>query len=73
METDKAQQVLARQIESIKGLGGMASSSPAFQKWKRDTAVAIERIFGKTGRHLKDFESIRYGRPLKRPKRSRSN
>ena len=60
METDKAKQILTRQIEAINSLGGMDSSSPAFQKWKRDTAVAIERIFGKGGRHLKDFDSLRY-------------
>src|SRR5437773_5317659 len=60
METEKAKQLLFRQIEAIKNLGGIDSSSPPFQKWKRDTAVAIEHIFGKTGRHLKDFDTIHY-------------
>lgn len=60
METEKAKQFLTRQIEATRNLVGTDSSSPAFQKWKRDTAVAIERIFGKTGRHLQDFESIHY-------------
>lgn len=31
-----------------------------FSKWKRDTEVAIEFIFGKETRHLKDFSQINY-------------
>ncbi len=34
--------------------------SQEFQKWKRDTQVALEKIFGEDTRHSKDFNSIRY-------------
>lgn len=34
--------------------------SPEFKKWHRDTGVAIERIFGKGGRHLEDFNTVTY-------------
>jgi hypothetical protein len=31
-----------------------------FKKWRRDTEIAIERIFGKETRHIKDFTQIDY-------------
>lgn len=31
-----------------------------YKKWRRDSEVAIERIFGEGTRHLKDFTDIRY-------------
>ena len=34
--------------------------SEDFEKWKRDTEVAIERIFGQETRHFKDFKNVRY-------------
>ena len=36
------------------------SGSQEFKKWHRDTEVALERIFGKDTRHLKDFNDIHY-------------
>lgn len=32
-----------------------------FNKWYRDTEVAIERIFGDKTRHIKDFSTIHFG------------
>ena len=32
-----------------------------FDKWDRDTEVAIERIFGDESRHIKDFTKSQYG------------
>jgi len=32
-----------------------------FDKWYRDTEVAIERIFGDKTRHIKDFTNIQFG------------
>jgi hypothetical protein len=32
-----------------------------YGKWRRDTAIAIGRIFGDESRHVKDFTSVRYG------------
>jgi hypothetical protein len=34
--------------------------SPDFKKWKRDTEVLIENVFGYNNRHIKDFNSLRY-------------
>ncbi len=54
-------------IKKLKELKGIAESliskprgSQEFIKWRRDTRVALERIFGKDTRHLKDFNDIRY-------------
>ena len=60
MDSGKSKEILTRQIEAIPGLNGRKEASPEFQKWKRDTEVAIERIFGKSGRHLTDFQRISF-------------
>ena len=36
------------------------SSEQNFKKWRRDTEVAVERIFGNGTRHMKDFQDVRY-------------
>ncbi|WP_254303354.1 hypothetical protein [Citrobacter koseri] len=45
-------------IPSLKG--HRASSTNSFDKWKRDTTVAIEKIFGKDSSHIKEFSNISY-------------
>jgi hypothetical protein len=60
MDSSKSKEILTRQIDAISGLVGKKEGSPEFQKWKRDTEVAIERIFGKSGRHLADFHRISF-------------
>lgn len=54
---------LQQQLSLIDEIGKMPRFSPDFKKWHRDTEVAIEKIFGKDSRHLKDFTDIRY-RPM---------
>ena len=51
---------LQRQLDSIDELRRTPRRDPAFEKWHRDTEVAIERIFGDGTRHLKDFTGIHY-------------
>jgi DpnII restriction endonuclease len=60
MTLQKAKQILTQQIEYAHLLRDRPRFCPEFKKWHRDTSVAIERIFGKDGRHLKDFTSISY-------------
>jgi len=60
MEKQKAIGILQRQIALIGTLKQRKRFSPQFKKWHRDTQIAIERIFGKDGRHLSDFTKIRY-------------
>jgi hypothetical protein len=60
MTTDKAKQILTGQIEEARSLQNGLRFSPEFNKWHRDTGVAIERIFGKGGRHLEEFNNITY-------------
>jgi hypothetical protein len=60
METEKAKELLSRQIEQTKSLDGFEAYAPVFKKWHRDTEIALEKIFGKQSRHLEDFNEITY-------------
>lgn len=51
---------LEEQIDEISEIKKYERFSPQYKKWKRDTEVAIENIFGSDTRHLDDFQSIRY-------------
>jgi pyrimidine deaminase RibD-like protein len=56
----QAIEILQNKIDLIPSLENGGESSPQFTKWRRDVEVAIERIFGKEERHLKDFRGITY-------------
>jgi hypothetical protein len=60
MDKQKAIARIENQISQIDEIASMPRFSPEFKKWKRDTEVAIERIFGEETRHVKDFADIRY-------------
>ncbi|MDB6124466.1 MAG: ATPase involved in repair [Pedosphaera sp.] len=49
-----------RQIGGVSGLSNSTAATPEFKKWKRDAEVAIAKIFGGSGRHLKDFAAISF-------------
>ncbi len=57
---DEAIEKLQRQLNRINDIKVKARFSPDFKKWRRDTEVAITRIFGEGTRHLKDFNDINY-------------
>jgi hypothetical protein len=52
--------ILERQRKAIEPLSANSISNPEFQKWRRDTEIAIGRIFGESSRHLEDFKSVSY-------------
>lgn len=56
----KALELLRKQVNSIRGLKKLNTSSPKFLKWNRDTKVAIQFIFAKSKKHLKDFEAVSF-------------
>jgi hypothetical protein len=60
MTKDEATAVLREQIEEAEELKSIERNSPQFKKWRRDTEVAIGRIFGDDTRHLNDFTNISY-------------
>ncbi len=60
MNKQQAISKLQRQLNNIHILYLKPRSSNEFNKWKRDTEVAIENIFGAEKRHLKDFTDIDY-------------
>ena len=57
---DKAIQRLQKALNAIEGLKQLSSSSPEFQKWKRNTEIAVANTFGENSRHERDFTSIGY-------------
>lgn len=60
MQAERSIEILDRQREVSKSLRSLQLKSPEFSKWRRDTEVAIERIFGADSRNVTDFNSIRY-------------
>jgi hypothetical protein len=56
----KAIEKLQQQTDLIDEIRKKPRFSPDFEKWYRDTEVAIENIFGKDSRHIKDFTDINY-------------
>lgn len=61
MDAAKAKQLLNRQIEESKTIPkDVNAASPIFQKWARDTEIAIEKIFSDSTRHLDDFNAIHF-------------
>jgi serine/threonine protein kinase len=61
MEKQETIEILQRQIDLIEPLKQKEAFSLDFSKWKRDTEIAIEHIFGKDSRHKKDYVKIPYG------------
>lgn len=51
---------LQRLVNSIPELQKLQSFSPEFNKWKRNTQVALERTFGNGANHLGDFNAVSY-------------
>ena len=59
---DTAIQRLQKALDAVEGLKQQQqhSSSPEFQKWHRNTEIAIANTFGEDSRHVKDFTTISY-------------
>jgi hypothetical protein len=60
MQAVRAIEILERQRKVGRSLRGRPLGSPEFTKWKRDTEVAIERLFQPGSRNIEDFKSIHY-------------
>ena len=60
MKKDEAKEKIERQYSCLEALRGMETSSEKFKKWRRNTEIAIEKVFGSDSRHLNDFTSIRW-------------
>jgi hypothetical protein len=60
LNKERAIEKLHQQIEVIPKLKKQVSFSPEFTKWRRDTQVLIQKIFGEGTRHTKDFDNINF-------------
>lgn len=60
MQSKRAIEILERQRTEIAKLLRMHRMSPEFTKWRRDTEIALERIFSPGSRNIADFKEISY-------------
>lgn len=60
MDSARAIANLQSKIDQIAALTPLGVRSPDFAKWRRDTEVALEHIFGAESRHKTDFTTIRF-------------
>jgi predicted nucleotide-binding protein len=60
MDKTKAIEKLERQRQALLSLKATGVGDAQFRKWKRDTELAVEYVFGKDTRHLPDFRSVRW-------------
>jgi hypothetical protein len=63
MRKEDALQKLQRQRDLIDDLKWKPRYSQDFKKWRRDTEIAIEKIFGSDTRQIEDFKKIDYIMP----------
>ena len=56
----KAIKRLRRELDSIPELKQLRHGSPKFEKWRRDTQVALTNTFGDKSRHIQDFNRVEY-------------
>ena len=61
----KAIERLRRALDKVPELEKLSSDSPEFEKWRRDTRVAIENTFVEDSTHVQEFDGISfYWRPV---------
>jgi hypothetical protein len=60
MKKEDALQKLQRQRDLIDDLKLKPRFSQDFKKWRRDTEIAIEKIFGSNKRQIADFKNVDY-------------
>ena len=60
MEKKKVIEKLFSCIEALKKITASKTGDPQFNKWYRDTEIALEYIFGKETRHIGDFQNISF-------------
>lgn len=60
MNRNKAIEIIERQKSYISDLRSSSRSSQDFIKWKRDTEIALEKIFGEKSRNVGEFSDINF-------------
>ena len=55
-----AMEKIREKITRTYHLAAIERNSPSFEKWKRDTEIAIQNTFGENSRHVTDFRKVQY-------------
>ncbi|MGF6257982.1 hypothetical protein [Ensifer sp. LBL] len=61
MNSERALELLKKKRDDGTALPDLGDDGANFMKWRRDTEVAIRKIFGDDSRHVKEFRQIGYG------------
>lgn len=59
MKKEEALRLLKSQLHQVEWLKAKRSSKD-FAKWRRDTEIVVEKIFGTTTRHMQEFKNIHF-------------
>ena len=60
MDKTTAHGKIEKHLTALRGVSGSSVSSMAFQKWKRQTRLAIAHVFGEDSNHVNEFDAIRW-------------
>ncbi len=63
MKSKKKQDAIARlqdALGTIAGLKSVSRKSPEFQKWQRNTKIAIKNTFDQDSGHVEEFDAVNY-------------
>jgi hypothetical protein len=66
MNKEEAIKILEKQISLMDELPNRNREDQTFQKWRRDTKVALENIYSSTDNHVYEFTSISFSLPHSR-------
>ena len=56
----KAIERLRKALDEISELEPLSANSPQFEKWQRDTRIAIANTFGSNSGHVSDFKAVKF-------------
>jgi predicted nucleotide-binding protein len=58
MDKETATAKLQACLDALRSLSAELADDPSFQKWRRDTEIDLEHIFGAKSRHANEFRNI---------------
>jgi hypothetical protein len=58
MDKEKAIQTVNQQLSDLTQLADLTTSAPRFRKWRRNTRVILENVFGKESSQVREYDTI---------------
>lgn len=60
MDKEKAIQIVSQQLSELTGLADSTPGDARFKRWRRNTRVILENVFGKESSQVKEFDLIHF-------------